>query len=1168
SQMFRRRTMIEKLESRTLLSVSLVKDINTEQNILPGLWGFAAAGSVVYLSQEDTTNGWELYKSDGTEAGTTLVKDVRPGRDGSQPGWMTMVGSTLFFTAEDGANGIELWKSDGTEAGTQLVKDINPGAVGSAPGNLTDVNGTLFFSATNGVNGVELWKSDGSAAGTVMVKDIHTTGNSIAGTAPQLINNNGVLFFRATTSASGAELWKSDGSSLGTTIVKDISSGSGSGMVNQAMTVLNGIVYFVGTNSTSGQEVWRSDGTDVGTTILEANIGSSTSLVQNLKRSGNIIYFTVNVTPNNGLWRTDGTQGNTFRIAATPTASADVNVTFFFGINTTTPTASATLYKTIGSTITTVKTGLTAVNSQNWASANGTLFFPADDGTTGEELWKSDGTSFGTQRVRDLEPGIEESGPYGITPYGPGGSSGVMFGAFTSGTGGALHKSDGSEVGTVLVKDVYTGTSDSGPIILTPFNNKVYFLAFEPGFGEVGGELYSSDGTEAGTGIVIDLNPGPAGANVSSLKVFGDYLYFQATNGATGDELWRTDGTAGGTTLVKDMNPGGSSDPFALTVSGSYLYFVADDGTTGEELWRTDGTSDGTVRLTNINPTAPTVSNPALGDSNPSFLTDVSGWLYFTAETAPSVFGGLWKTDGVSVIPISSSFTGVTSMLNINGTLFIAGTTNANGSELFKIDPGGTSPVLVKEINAFGSASPSSLTNAGGTLFFTANNGSSGIELWKSDGTSPGTMLVKDIRPGASNSSINSLVAANGVAYFRADDGVNGPELWRSDGTTAGTYLLKDILPTGVTASISSPTRLFAANGFVYFAADNIVNGIELWRTDGTTAGTIMLADNHPEGTFLFFPSNVAFFAAVNGDVYYRYTDDTHGAELWKADQPDFAVLGGGGGCGGALTISATGGNDIIDIAADGSGGMVVTLNGMTESFAPGAVSSINLVGHIGRDTVTVSAGTVTFGADAGAATANLTLRVTAGATAVFNSTQHIDTLELDGGDAAISAGGEKLLVLGALSILNGGTLDLADNDLVVDYSGVSPVGIWLGSAYDGITGHVKAGRIISAAADGSLKTLGVAEARDARNITGTQTATFSGEVVDSTAVLVKFTWGGDSNVDGKINIDDYGQIDFNIGSSGSVFGWFNGDFNYDGKLNIDDYGIIDFSVASQDEVL
>jgi hypothetical protein len=66
----------------------------------------------------------------------------------------------------------------------------------------------------------------------------------------------------------------------------------------------------------------------------------------------------------------------------------------------------------------------------------------------------------------------------------------------------------------------------------------------------------------------------------------------------------------------------------------------------------------------------------------------------------------------------------------------------------------------------------------------------------------------------------------------------------------------------------------------------------------------------------------------------------------------------------------------------------------------------------------------------------------------------------------------------------------------------------------------------------------------------------------------VKYTYGGDANLDGKVNIDDYGRIDAHVGQSGSVFGWYNGDFNYDGKINIDDYGIIDSVIGAQGPVL
>ncbi|MFN5330932.1 MAG: ELWxxDGT repeat protein, partial [Planctomycetota bacterium] len=162
---------------------------------------------ILYFSASDATNGRELWKSDGTNAGTVLVKDINIGSGDSYPVLRSNLDGILYFTANAGIKGLELWKSDGSSAGTVLVKDIRSGVGSSSPDiNLVNVNGTLYFSANDGTNGIELWQSDGTSAGTVIVKDIR---NGIASSTPSNFTNlNGTLYFTANDGANGTELWK------------------------------------------------------------------------------------------------------------------------------------------------------------------------------------------------------------------------------------------------------------------------------------------------------------------------------------------------------------------------------------------------------------------------------------------------------------------------------------------------------------------------------------------------------------------------------------------------------------------------------------------------------------------------------------------------------------------------------------------------------------------------------------------------------------------------------------------------------------------------------------------------------------------------------------------------------------------------------------------------
>jgi ELWxxDGT repeat protein len=232
----------------------------------------------------------QLYKSDGTSAGTVLVKDINSSAADSTLGNLTAVGNTLFFTADDGTHGGELWESDATAAGSVLVKDINPGAASSASQNLTAVGNTLFFTATDGTHGVELWKSDGTAAGTVMVKDINpgATGSNPS----DLTVFNGGLYFAANDGTDGRELWRSDGTAAGTVLVKDINVG-GNDSNPTSLTVVGSTLFFSANDSTHGVELWQTDGTSSGTSLAYDILpGPTSSNPKFLTAAGSALFFT------------------------------------------------------------------------------------------------------------------------------------------------------------------------------------------------------------------------------------------------------------------------------------------------------------------------------------------------------------------------------------------------------------------------------------------------------------------------------------------------------------------------------------------------------------------------------------------------------------------------------------------------------------------------------------------------------------------------------------------------------------------------------------------------------------------------------------------------------------------------------------------------------------
>jgi trimeric autotransporter adhesin len=282
----------------------------------------------LYFAANDGTNGYELWKSNGTAAGTVLVKNINPGINNSYPDSFTNVNGTLYFRANDGTNGEELWKSDGTAAGTVLVKNINPGINNSDPGYFTNVNGTLYFTANDGANGRELWKSNGTTAGTVLVKNINPGINN--SDPDSFTNVNGTLYFTANNGANGRELWKSNGTAAGTVMVANLARdpidlGTGQLVPTSSdpgyLTNVNGTLYFSATDTvfqrwSTGEELYKSNGTSAGTVLVKDIVpGRGSSYPIDLTTVGGTVYFGVYIASGQWeLWKSNGTAAGTVKV--------------------------------------------------------------------------------------------------------------------------------------------------------------------------------------------------------------------------------------------------------------------------------------------------------------------------------------------------------------------------------------------------------------------------------------------------------------------------------------------------------------------------------------------------------------------------------------------------------------------------------------------------------------------------------------------------------------------------------------------------------------------------------------------------------------------------------------------------------------------------------------
>lgn len=269
-----------------------------------------------------------------------------------------------------------------------------------------------------------------------------------------------------------------------------------------------------------------------------------------------------------------------------------------------------------------------ASDPTGFTELDGSLYFSADDGTNGRELWVTDGSEGGTQLFKNISPGSGNSIPNGFVNYG----DNLIFRARNGADGMELWITDGTSNGTEMVKDIYSGSTSGTPFEFTEFDEKIYFRASDDAAGL---ELWATDGTEYGTSMVKDIDTDDLnlGGEPRGFKVYNEKLYFSANNGINGTELWVSDGTGGGTEMFRDLKSGpNDGSPNGFTIYENKLYFSSYSGDTDKGLWVTDGTDEGTYVI-------------KMTSGKPSNLFTYDDRLYFVAED-DSNGGQLWVSDG------------------------------------------------------------------------------------------------------------------------------------------------------------------------------------------------------------------------------------------------------------------------------------------------------------------------------------------------------------------------------------------------------------------------------------------------------------------------------------------------------------------------------------------
>ncbi len=784
---------------------------------------FASNGRIAFLTvirNQYLHRESSLWRTDGTEAGTFLLAS---GLGVSFQPAVFVGGSVVFSGCTQDLLQCEPWTSDGTPAGTRRLRDVTLGEFGSNPREFTPAGGFAYFFA-DAPDGTGLWRTDATSQGTRRVALLPTFSRP-----RNLIAAGSRLFFMMgpqSSSSPGTSLWTSDGTPAGTRAVPPFDRARGRGpAVAQWIGPLGKALVFTGVDPVLGFQVYRTDGTPGGTRRLTSFSGES-SLAGGSATLGNRLVFQG---PGQRLWTTAGTRASTRALAPLALTLEFQQPVFLV--------------------------------TQGRAVFGGSTLGEEKD----VEPWVTDGTPEGTFKLADLCPGECSS----FLRLGA-----TLLGQVQFYVAGNLWGTDGTPAGTrMLARGAIPPFSQLPPPIAAA-RRRLVFAGFDedaPG-SEFHLELKATNGTPEGTrALDLPLTNG-AGSNPRAFTPLGDDVFFYACPPA--GAAWKTDGTPETTVLLGevgvDCNDPSFFPPPIVIDDIAYFRGIA-IGQYWEEVWRSDGTPAGTYPITSMGPAMRVSALTALDGELFFFTDEING----DVSTAVSK---LWRSDGTpegtaEVYQLDRRY--YSSLTTVGGRMFFVGWL-PNESVMLYVSDGtqaGTRPL----VNSGGAGD---FVQLGDLVFFL-----SGEAIWKTDGTPEGTLQLTP--PGNRVELALDLAVHGGRLYFMGlditdpENGDGVPTLFRSDGTAAGTVRLKtfDKDDTGLLPEFPLP-RFAEGAGALFFVANDKAHGAELWKTDGTAAGTVLARDVRPGPA----SARIGTIAGAGDRVFFSADDGEHGVELWTSD--------------------------------------------------------------------------------------------------------------------------------------------------------------------------------------------------------------------------------------------------------------------------------------------